>query len=94
MSVCTGHGESFRVSSPPPGREVLSRLLASACIDGREVESGQEQDSHPHILRCLGLVRILAGIKTAGVDDEGLFNCCIKLNMPGIFDELQDVWES
>ena len=36
----------------------------------------------------------VAGIKTQGVDDEGFFNCCMKLNMPGIFDELQDVWES
>ena len=34
------------------------------------------------------------GIKTQGVDDEGFFNCCIKLNIPLTFNELQDVWES
>jgi len=34
------------------------------------------------------------GVKTPGVDDEGFFNCCMKLNIPGVFEELQDIWES
>jgi len=36
----------------------------------------------------------IAGIKTQGVDDEGFFNCCLKLKIPSEFSELQDVSET
>ena len=36
----------------------------------------------------------IAGIKTQGVDDEGFFNCCLKLKIPSEFSELQDVAET
>lgn len=35
-----------------------------------------------------------SGVKTRGVDDEGFWNCCLKLGIPNVLDQVQDSWES